>query len=166
MLGVVIVLAMLPWMLVIGSSSAACAREASVTADPHHPDNQLTVSQGSIIKVTVPRNAAPPFSFPEVASSNYGVLAINQTPCPIEPNTDQASYFYFKAAADGQARLETVGPRSGSIFSFAWTPVVWDVTVRPDYTPLLIAGIEGTAAAAAIAFIVRRRRPPSGRDTA
>ena len=166
LLGIVIVFAMLPWILVLGSSPAACADEASVIADRHHPNNQLTIGQGSIIKVAVPKDAAPPFSFPEVASTNYGVLAISQAPCRVQPNTDQASYFYFKAVAEGSARLETVAPASGRLFSLAWTPVVWDVTVRPDYTPLLIAGIEAAAAAGGIVFVVYRRRIGSGRHTA
>ena len=166
LLGIVIVLAILPWILVIGSSPAACTSDASVIADPHHRDNQLTVGQGAIIKVTVPTAAAPPFSFPQVASTNDGVLAIDQGPCLAQPNSDQASYFYFKAVGQGSARLQTVAPASGKLFSLAWTPVVWEVTVRPDYSPLLIAGLEAAAAGGAIAYVVYRRRRRSGRDPA
>ena len=111
-----------------------------------------------MIKVTVPKNAAPFGGFAEVSSTNSAVLPVDQTPCAWQPH-DEAMSFDFRAVAEGSAHLHTVGPNPGSLFAFAWTPVVWGVTVvGPDYGPVVLVGIEAAAAALASAFIFYRRR--------
>jgi hypothetical protein len=158
LVGLVILLATLPAILVLKSSSLACATAKAVVADMKHPDNQLTVNKGTIIKVTVPKDAVPFASFAQVASRNTAVVAVDQTPCGW-PQGDEATVFDFRAVAEGSGQLYTVGPNPASAFTYGWTPVAWDVTVvGPDYGPLLIVGIELSIAALAGAFILYRRR--------
>jgi uncharacterized protein YjeT (DUF2065 family) len=156
-LAVAIVVAVLPGILILEAPRLACATAKEVTADPNHPDNQLTVSNGSIVRVTVPRSAWPFGTFPDMSSSNSAVLAGQLAPCGGQASADAMS-FDFKAVAEGSAQLQTVGPSPFSLFGFAWTPQVWDVTVGPDYGPILLVGIEAAAAALALAFIFYRRR--------
>jgi hypothetical protein len=160
-LAVAIVVAVLPGILILESPRLACATAKEVTADPNHPDNQLTVSNGSIVRVTVPKSDWPFGMFAQVSSSNNGVMAAQPNPCGGQASAD-AMLFDFKAVAEGSAQLQTVGPGGGSIFGFAYTPQVWDVTVGPDYGLLLLIGIEAVAAAIAVGFIVYRRRQESG----
>lgn len=155
-LAVGIVVAVLPGILILEAPRLACATAKEVTADPNHPDNQLTVSNGSIVRVTVPRSDWPFGTFPDMSSSNSAVLAGQLAPCGGQASPD-AMLFDFKAVAEGSAQLETVGPNGGSFFGFAYTPQVWDVTVGPDYGLLLLVGIEATAAAIAVGYIVYRR---------
>ena len=160
-LAVAVVVAALPGILILEAPRLACATAKEVTADPNHPDNQLTVSNGSIVRVTVPRSAWPFGMFAEASSSNNGVLAAQLNACGGQAGPD-VMVFDFNAVAEGSAQLQTVGPRSGSLFGFAYTPQVWDVTVGPDYGLLLLIGIEAVAAAIAVGFIVYRRRQESG----
>lgn len=156
-LAVGIVVAVLPGFLILEAPRLACATAKEVTADPNHPDNQLTVSNGSIVRVTVPRSDWPFGTFPQVSSTNNGVLAAQLNPCGGQPSPD-AELFDFKAVAEGSAQLQTVGPSGGSLFGFAYTPQAWDVTVGPDYGLFLLVGIEVAAAALAVGFIFYRRR--------
>jgi hypothetical protein len=157
-LGLAIAVVILPGILVLKSSSLACATAKEVVADPEHPDNQLTVNQGTIIKVTVPKDAAPFGGFAQVSTTNSTVIAVDQTPCGWQARDDAIS-FDFRAVASGSAQLQTIGPSAGSMFAFGWTPAVWEVTVSGlDYGPVVLVGIELTAVAMAGAFIWYRRR--------
>ena len=163
-LALAIVVVALPGVLILESPHLACATAKEVIADPNHPDNQLTVSNGSIVRVTVPRSAWPFGMFAGVSSSNNGVLAPQVNPCGGQASPD-AMLFDFKAEAEGSAQLQTVGPSGGSLFGFAYTPQVWEVTVGPDYGLLLLIGIEAAAAAVAVGFIFYRRRQEPMLDT-
>ena len=157
-LALAIVVAVLPGILLLESPRLACATAKEVTADPRHPDNQLTVSKGSLIKVTLPKDAWPLFAFPDVSSSNSGVLVADQTPCGGPPSTEAVT-FDFKAVAEGSAQLQTLGPNPGGALSpFAPTPQVWDVTVGPDNSFPLLVVIDVAVTALAGAFIFYRRR--------
>ena len=157
LLGLAIVVAVLPGILALESPRLACATAKEVVADPKHADNQLTLRKGSLIRVTVPRSEWPFGTFPNVSSSNSGVLAADQAPCGGQASAD-AMTFEFNAVAEGSAQLHTVGP--GGLFGFAWTPEVWEVTVGPDYGLALVVGIDAAAVALAGGFIFYRRRVP------
>jgi hypothetical protein len=160
LIGVGVLVVALPLVLVTQSPSIACATATAVVADRNHPDNTLTVSKGSFIKVTVPPDVTP-LSLPDVASSNYDVLQVDQTPCPFDSGDSQQPAFYFKAAREGSAQLVAEPLTSGGLFGFASTPVVWDVTVSPDDSALAIVLIEAAVAASAGVFVFYRRRSPA-----